>query len=365
MKICLISNLKDKGYGESTRPHYLSLELHKLGYEILHISDRKTQMQDGIWYVSKKPLSLSNQLLDRIFNFLYLFIKVRLFNPDLIYTHQFNNGQWSIATKILSGITKIYDAHTSLYFECKATDTDAKVLEHVSKVEKEICSQSDYVVAASLETRDILLKEYGFSPDKIFVVKNATSINPVNVPRQLGRENFVCSATLPMDGFISNVLALEFLFEVARKVYSLNKDIQFQVLGGGDKPAPPVPNITYTGYVENLEEVLLKSQLCLSPYPEKAVCGGARNKVCDYLALGKAVVSTKEGMRGFNDLVNGKHYFEANTVEDFAAGILKLYDDIPLRETIETNALAASKNYQWANRAKELDVIFKSIFNKR
>ena len=360
VKICLVSNFKDKGYGESTRPYYLSLELQKLGYDILHICDAKTEFKNGIQYIQRKPFSFPIKVLDRLINFLYLFAKVHLFGPRFIYVHQFNNGQWALSTRTLPKVTFIFDAHTSLYFESEAFGIEKEILTHVFNVEKEICEHSNYIIAASEETRDILIKLYHADAAKFFVVKNATAIHSVPQPEKVSGEEFICSATLPFH-FKSNEMALEFLFEVAAKVYQLNSKIQFHVLGGGDKPVPPTPNIVYTGYVEDIEAYLLKSNICLSPYPEKAVCGGARNKVCDYLALGKAIVSTKEGMRGFSDLVDGVHYLNADTVEDFAKAIIKLQTDNPLRKKVEKNALEISHQYKWNKRAQELNSIFQNL----
>ena len=50
MKICIVSNYKKNGYGESSRPYFLSVNLLKQGHRILHLCEHEGK-EDGIEYI--------------------------------------------------------------------------------------------------------------------------------------------------------------------------------------------------------------------------------------------------------------------------------------------------------------------------
>lgn len=361
MKICIVSNFKDSGYGESTRPYHLSKELVRHGHKIIHLCNKKLSYKDRIIYYYIIRLQNYPTLIIRVIEFIALWLTIKIFKPDIIYAHQFNNARWALATKIFRGIPIVFDAHTSVYFEGKTFGENQEKITYVRNIEQNICNKSNYIIAASEPTKKILISEYKISSEKIFVVGNGTYIMPSRKTTATNNKNFICCCTLPFDGFRSNELALGFLFEVAAILNRISKDIEIHILGGGVKPKPTSSNIIYTGFVDNLELYLSKSDVCLAPYPESAVCGGIRNKVCDYLAVGKAIISTREGMRGFIDLINGLHYIEGNSAEEFANAIILVKNDRILREKLEINALSKASEYHWLNRGNQLNDFFKKI----
>ena len=269
MKICLISNLKESGYGESTRPYFLARELSKQGHSILHLCHRRKQVEGGISYLHINPFGENNNSWNRAANFAYLWYHIRQFNPDIIYPHQFNNARWAIATRTLPRAPIVFDAHTSVPFEARAFGASKEVLADVFGIEKEICDRSDYIIAASYPTRELLMELYKVRDKKLFVVENATSIQPVSEPYITSNDKFICSATLPFDGFQSNEMALEFLFRIALRMNEIDRDVEFRVIGGGVKPSPPSANIIYTGYVADYEKSLLQSDACLGALSRK------------------------------------------------------------------------------------------------
>ena len=104
--------------------------------------------------------------------------------------------------------------------------------------------------------------------------------------------------------------------------------------------------------------------MCIATYPSNAVCGGVRNKICDYLAVGKPIIATKESMRGFDDLIDGVHYYECNTIDTFINQINSIYNDPTTHlGLIEEVNLRKSLDYSWENRANELSKLFKKVIN--
>lgn len=367
MKICIVSNYKKNGYGESTRPYYLSINLLKQGHRILHLCDHEGT-EGGIEYVKVNTWAWEPSVFKRLLNFVYLFFKVRTFNPDVIYMHQFNSARWALASKIMPRVKFVFDAHTSVYFEAQTLSPEKEADIARAKIsEGDICVKADYIISASEETRDILKTAYALDVNKLFVVGNATNIVPVTEEEfsatKAPHAGFTCLATLPFDGFLSNELALKYLFEIAAIVHEKAGHIRFIVLGGGEKPVPPTPNIIYAGYVPDLRKEILTANICLMPYPENAVCGGARNKFCDFIALGKIVISSPEGMRGMQVLEPGKNCIVAEDTFNYAQKIIALFESPEMAKTLETNVFKVRTSFNWADRAQQVATIFKQILS--
>jgi glycosyltransferase involved in cell wall biosynthesis len=65
---------------------------------------------------------------------------------------------------------------------------------------------------------------------------------------------------------------------------------------GSDSP------LIFHGVVPDLRPWLENADACLLPYTsEYPLAGGARNKLLEYLAVGRRVVSTREGLRGLEE----------------------------------------------------------------
>lgn len=368
MKICLVSNYRKNGYGESTRPYYLSLFLKKQGHEIIHLCKHEG-VEEGITYIKVDTEYREPSLPKRVIDFLSLNLKLRLFNPDIIYVHQLNNARWATATKVLPKSVLVLDAHTSMYFEHKTfgLNTTAE-LEKIKGIEGAVYAKADYVICASKETKEILHEVFGIKNEKLFAVGNATNMVPVteaekNAKQAITNNSFTCLSTIPFDGFKSNEMALLYLFEIAAEVYKINSKIVFKVVGGGDKPKPPTPNVVYTGYVDDLRKEILQSNICLMTFPEKAVCGGARNKFCDFIALGKVVVTSPEGLRGMEILHDSKNCVVAQDKESFSQKILELAGNAAEVNRIEAEVEKIKDYYSWEKRASEVNETFKRILN--
>ena len=366
MRICIVSNYKKNGYGESSRPYFLSIDLLKQGHQILHLCHHEG-VEDGIEYLKVDTWIWEPSIIKRTLSFICLFFKVRMFAPDIIYMHQFNNARWALASRVMPKVKFIFDAHTSLFFEASYLNAeDTADIARVKNIERDICLKTDAIISASEETRQILQEAYALPNQKLYVVGNATYITPVTAAEKVaaknaGQENFTCLATLPFDGFLSNELALAYLFEIATEVQKKNSNIKFVVLGGGKKPTPPTSNIFYAGYVPDLRKEILAAGICLMPYPDNAVCGGARNKFCDFVALGKVVVSSPEGMRGMQALTAGKNCLVASNKDDYAARIIELHDSPEKLRSLESEVFKMKDYYNWRDRAEQVSAIFKKL----
>jgi glycosyltransferase involved in cell wall biosynthesis len=264
-------------------------------------------------------------------------------------------------SKALPNAARVYDSHTSVYFEhghFGASESGQKV---TFERERNAIKEADHVITVSKETKEYLMRTYKADNESITIVKNATQLNPIDRPVHPANQRFTCSIILPIDGFESNSMALKMLLSVAQETEKTDPEIRFVVIGGGDKPDPKSQNVYYTGFVPDLGAEILKSDVCLNTYPKDAVCGGTRNKVCDYLVLGQPIISTKEGMRGFDDCVPGEDYILANDVKATVSKILELKNNPDRLIKLRFKALTKGIDYQWSKKAKEVLKVFDSL----
>jgi glycosyltransferase involved in cell wall biosynthesis len=367
--IWILSNISSKMYGDSTRPYFLGKYLNKY-FNISQYCNISKKGEVAYYNFFEKAF------FSKPISVIQASIKIskeieKKGQPKIIYAHQLLYGLVGIFLKRkFPKIILISDFHTSSFFELK--EEKKKGLKQRLKLflipylENLVVKYSDQIITVSNETKELLKLDYPSVNGKIHIIKNATDTNVVykKVSKTKKEEKFLTVFPNPRDGFISNDLALEFLFEIAIKIQKINSKIQFVVLGGGVIPENTPKNVLFTGYVENYNEWLNRANICIATYPSNAVCGGVRNKICDYLAVGKPIIATKESMRGFDDLVHGVHYYECNTAETFINQINSIFNDPTTHNRLmEKENLKKSLDYSWENRANELSMLFKKIID--
>jgi glycosyltransferase involved in cell wall biosynthesis len=99
---------------------------------------------------------------------------------------------------------------------------------------------------------------------------------------------------------------------------------------GTEAPKAKEYNFCSLGQIENVDEILGSMDIAIVPLLWGA---GIKLKTLDYLANGLPVVSTKEGVAGFN-LNPGEEYLEADSVEEFAKAIGTLISSQQLRSAL-------------------------------
>ncbi len=110
--------------------------------------------------------------------------------------------------------------------------------------------------------------------------------------------------------------------------------------------------IDVTGAVDDIRPYVAQAAVYVVPL---RVGGGTRLKICEALAMGKAVVSTTIGAEGL-PLVPGEHFVRADEPAEFAQAVISL-----LRDPERRGALGAAgrrlmaERYSWPQVAGEFD----------
>lgn len=132
-----------------------------------------------------------------------------------------------------------------------------------------------------------------------------------------------------LHGFVRNVLPL---------IRSQIVDVELLVGGNFSAKAQAefagVPNIRFTGRVDDMRQVFDQSDVFVAPFDETH---GSKLKIAEAMAMAMPIVTTPQGIRGF-PLVHGESVVVANDATEFAKCVLDLLLDPERRRRIGTQA---------------------------
>jgi glycosyltransferase involved in cell wall biosynthesis len=377
MKVCLISSV-DVGMndGSTVRPYYMSKNLAKFGCKILHICTNPPELEEENIKYSLKKYSKNKLWCVRTFrDFFRMYKECKEFSPDVLYAHQIAN-----ATRILPLIfflkkPLVYDAHGSSVLELDANPNVSFYQSVKIKLqEKKVLKIADKIVVPANYLKNYFIDHFGISKEKIEVVENGVDLElfKLKEPDIKKKEEFGISNSDKVVVFtcprfvVQNQIALGYFFELVPKIEDKVKNIKFLIVGGGPKLEPPSSNVIYTGFVNELASYINLGDVGIAPYPPSAMYGtaGAKNKIMEYFACGKPVISTEEGIRGFDDAVPNRDFLLANDSDDFVDKLVAVLMDENLSKKLGENARKLSLKYDWTELSKQVLKILESVINK-
>ena len=150
-----------------------------------------------------------------------------------------------------------------------------------------------------------------------------------------------------------NVDAVEwFVKEIFPLVLKKLPDLKFHIIGSKAPKhiqAMANDNIIFQGFVEDIEPVMDDIRIAVAPLRYGA---GVKGKVNMSMSYGQPVVGTKVAVEGMY-AQEGVDVLMAQTPQEFANQIVRLYDDEKLWNTISQCGLANVENYFSFNAAKK------------
>ena len=361
-------------------------------------SDNYYQIEDGVLKERQYPLSmrflfpglirLLQDILNRIVSLLtfssisasgfsylidpYLIVKLLFVckkqQIDLIQCESTVTAPSAYFVKKLLNTPLVYDSHN---IETEMTRSLANAsslyIAMLKIVEKTSCTICDSAFVVS-ETDKNILVSWGIPKNKISVIPNSIDINKfsklLNVDKIRIKYNLVAKIVLIFHGplgYPPNKEAATILSEeVLPSILKVYPDVCL-LLVGKDPPKISHPNIIVTGFVEHLPDYIAAADIAVIPILKG---GGTRIKIVEYMASGKAIVSTFKGAEGLN-LENGTDVFLTETPDfNFVNLILKLIEDYPLRNRMGKNAQKkAELLYDWGKTAKKaVDIYSKLVY---
>ena len=257
----------------------------------------------------------------------------------------------------------------------------AKIVYHVHNVEYELRKQKENFLICVLTrfAEKILLMEsdlsFSVSDRDSDYFQNIYGIRPNVLPTSVDIEKFSKTDFIRVNeirakygiednsilfigsvGYKPNDEAIQLLIEeIMPEVINKIENARLIVLGGNvDSKQEYLINPGSVPH-DDIPSFIQACDLCVAPIISGS---GTRLKILEYLACGKAVVSTSKGAEGI-DLEKGKEIVISNDVHDFSEKIVGLLKNDKERNIIGLNGKEAiNKKYSWkANLEKFVETI--------
>lgn len=120
-------------------------------------------------------------------------------------------------------------------------------------------------------------------------------------------------------------------------------------------------NVEVVGYVKDVRPYIARGEISIIPL---LIGGGTRLKVLEAMAMRKPIVSTTLGCEGL-DIVDGESAVFADTPQEFAAAVVRLFSDGALRERLAARAYEKASDYRWESIGTVVEGVYKSLLSVR
>lgn len=286
---------------------------------------------------------------------------------DIIHGHSYEGFLAALGTARIRKKKLIYDAHSTLAGELPSYGF-VNIKSVVTYLDARVPRWSDYVIAVSDTLKEFLIGQ-GVRPEKISVIPTGVNIeqfeghdpNWVRTHYKVPRDARIVMYT----GSLANFQGVDYLIEAMKIVFSNYKDVVLFLVGNSNEQkyremcseGGIADKVIITGErpFEEIPLFLAAADVLVSPRTE---CPGIPQKLSNYMAAGKAIVSFAGSAKLLQHEKNGVVVENGNLIE-MAQGIGKLLDDTALRRTLGENAKQSLiGKYDWDSLAKRVEAVY-------
>ncbi|MBJ6368160.1 glycosyltransferase [Snuella sedimenti] len=278
-------------------------------------------------------------------------------NYDLVFCHTIRSAEY-VKDKAIFKIIDFVDA-ISMNYEKAANKSNFGMWNLLYKIDKGRVLQYELsllklfdkkIIISEIDRNYILSKSN--SNVQIDIVQNAVQTSLVESKKEEDYIIFVGK----MD-YEPNISAVKyFSLKVFPRILERFPKLKFYIVGVNPtkkvKSLSKKSNIKVVGYVENLEDVILKSKLVVAPMISGA---GIQNKILMAMGLKKCVVTTKIGAEGLEnlDVKNNRPIEVSESTLDLIESTIELLEDKTERDQIGESAYNYISNYFSFNKIKK------------
>lgn len=217
-----------------------------------------------------------------------------------------------------------------------------------TKYEKEYCQKADHVIAVNSKDQRLLHEYYGLNQVELMNPYYGVDFDEISDKVVNKIQKSICF--IGQMGREENHLAAMRLIHIVK---SLNRDdIRLTIIGAHpneELQKEECENIHITGFVENIEDEILKNEIAVFPLTLGA---GIKLKVLLACGLGLPVITTDIGAEGIDE--DGNTLILANTDDQIKNEIIELIDDSNKIESKSIESKDFVKKYFSWNKTVEL-----------
>ena len=239
---------------------------------------------------------------------------------------------------------------------------------------------ADGVFVQSNVSRDYYSELYPRQAEKIIVITNGADIRP-DVDTS-ARQELDIPADAVICGFVGSMHYWHntgLLIDMLREVMPMLPDFYMVLVGSGGPMADSLreqcnsqdwkDRVRFTGYVphDQTHRYMNIMDITLAPYGKSTLFYYSPVKIFEYMAQGRAVISTRVGQIAelITDHENGI-FFDPDKPGDLTNKVIELAKDKELRTRLGAQARdSIAGEHTWAHKARQLEALCRSIMDKK
>ena len=322
------------------------------------------------------------KIVQNIFQIFRQLKKVRTFKPDVIFERLEHCYFASAFVAKLTGLPLVVEADAPVVYEYRKFYGRGNL--HVPFLPKLIetytLKRADAVFCISSQMKNYYT-ERGIDPDKMVVTPNGC--NPgmfypkPRVPELEERLNIKGQIVIGWVGSLYGWSGIENLIRLVQDLAGENENVSFLFVGGGKNRelfADALLDQSYSDRIhlpgpvghEEINDYLSCMDIVLAPYPKMDFWYASSMKVFEYMAAGKALITSRIGQLKeiIHDRGNGLLY-EPDNFAELRQRVRELIGSRTLRESLGRNAhRTALAEYTWSVLAERMAATFRSVYEK-
>lgn len=321
-------------------------------------------------------LEYINFLILAMFYVFYIYIKKGF---DVVHVSNPPDLLWIIALPFkLLGVRFIYDQHDLVPETFKSKFPDAQkslIISILLLLEKVSYKLADAVIVTNKSYYSNALERGNIKSEKVFIVRNGPDLReftplPPKEDWKFGHK-YLCAFI----GVMGRQDGVDKIIEAARYIIKEIKrtDVGFILIGKGEEYERLIEmtqnlelsnHVKFTGRVDDSTaiEILCTADVCLAPDPPGPLNDlSTMNKVMEYMALGKPIVSFDLKETRFS-AQEASIYAKGDDPTEFARGILYLLENSDLRKKMgEYGRKRVETELRWEKQIENLYRVYKHI----
>ncbi len=318
--------------------------------------------------LSPGPTLVKLTLLDPLLIFKLLAV-VRDKRIDVIHAHHFEGALVATLVGKITGITVIYDAHTTLAGELSYYHVAYHRL--ISRFfDRRVPAWADQIISVSDTIAEFLIRQ-GIAADAIDVVPTGVVIEDFegHDPEPIRRQYQLHGRKIAMyTGTLAEFQGIDYLLDAMAIVLNNDPAALLLCVGDGDieryrQKSQQLQLADRILFIEaqpfsSIPAFLAAADVVVIPRTE---CPGIPQKLTNYMAAAKAIVSFAGSAKILVDGENGL-VIEDGNVAAMADAISRLLNDRPLRQKLGDQAKESLRGkYDWTSLSKKIQDIYRRI----
>ena len=286
---------------------------------------------------------------------------------DVIHAHHFEGLLAALPARLRHRIPLVYDAHTMLRLELPSYGP--RLSHWIARTGGDwldglLPRGADHIVAVTPDIRDALIERHGLSPERVTVVMNGVEAGTFRVGPAPSPDGVV---RLIYSGTLARYQDIDLLLDAFARAHRVREDLRlcFSVSSSFEPYEELARNLGIRDSIDvipdgfdELPGRLAASDIAVLP---RTACPGIPQKLLNYMAAGKAIVSSAGSAKVIEHERTGL-VVPNGDADAFAHALLRLADDPDLARRLGDRArIDVERTYTWEQAADTLQGIYEQV----